>query len=70
MSRFILCFESHAEDGKVWAIRTKGKWIRVTHVLCGVPVETVYRGSNARQPKAYLVGEGHVIVGKERAVIL
>lgn len=50
----ILCFEAHARDGRVWAVRHKGRWMRARRLVVEAPTETVYRGREARQPKAYL----------------
>ena len=53
-----LCFDHHATDGKVWAIRAGNTWHRVAHVITRIPMQTVYRGPKAAQPNAYLRGVG------------
>lgn len=50
----ILCFEAHAADGRVWSVRHQNRWQTCHAVRVLAPVETVYRGRAARQPKAYL----------------
>jgi hypothetical protein len=57
---FILCFEAHRADGKVWSIRQGGKWRTAHEIYIDVPVRTVYVGLQTRQPKAYLMGTGVV----------
>jgi len=49
----ILCFEAHAKDGRVWALRHRGRWMRARRLVVTAPVVSVYRGPMARQPKAY-----------------
>jgi hypothetical protein len=59
--KIILCVDRlDAKDGMVWAVRTGGKWFsaRTVHVL--TDMETVFRGRDAMQPKAYLEGFGVV----------
>jgi len=64
----ILCFEAHHADGRVWAIRHRGKWTRWRAVVIqGVTVDTDYRGPKARQPKAALAMWGPVqVIGDRR----
>lgn len=50
--------------GRVWAISTQGRYLIATALDIQVPVETVFRGPAARQPKAYLKGKG--VVRKHR----
>jgi len=57
---FVLCFENHAKDGKVWALKTRGRWSRWATVRVSVPIDSTYRGKEARQPKAYFTGRGLV----------
>lgn len=45
---------------KVWAISTSGRYLIATDVQVHVPLETVFRGPGAKQPKAYLKGRGVV----------
>lgn len=66
---FILCFEAHRKDGRVWAVRQEGSWRLSREVDVLVPMNTVYRGPSARQPKAYLEGFGVVRGDKESLVI-
>jgi hypothetical protein len=57
-----LCFDAHAADGRVWAIRAGRMWLRAAVVETdGVEWATIYRGPRARQPRAYLRGTGYVI---------
>ncbi len=64
-----LCFDHHATDGKVWAIREGNTWRRAKAIDCRIPLETVYRGPKAQQPRAYLKGAGVVTLRKGIAVI-
>ena len=61
-NKFILCFENHREDGKVWSVRQGGVWqtVKEVHIYC--PVSTHYEGKDAEQPVAYLCGEGTIRV--------
>lgn len=68
--RFILCVDRFDRGaGQVWAVRTGGKWLtaRVVYVMVLV-MQTVFRGTNARQPKAYL--EGYGVVRRHRGGVL
>ncbi len=58
---FILCFERrHAPKGRVWAVKQGRRWRLAAEVVVQVPVETVFRGPDAKQPIAYLQGVGVV----------
>ena len=48
--------------GDVWTVRTKGRNRYVKQVKVRIPMVTRYRGDAARQPRAYLVGRGRVVV--------
>lgn len=56
MHPFILCFDNHKADGKVWCVKWKGAWRCAGMIQCFVPLSSVYKGPMARQPKAYLQG--------------
>lgn len=47
-------------DAETWTVRQGGRERHARKVRCLVPVETVYKGDTARQPRAYLRGEGRV----------
>lgn len=67
----ILCFEAHARDGRVWALRHRGKWTRAKQLICTAPIYSVYKGKDARQPKAFFRCFGHVkVVRREGALIV
>lgn len=57
---FILCYEATREDGIVWALRWGVKWFYARHVTLNVPVQTVFKGVKARQPRAFLRGRGRL----------
>lgn len=57
---FLLCFEANAADGRVWAVKVDHVWRLAREVSVLVPMLTVYRGPHARQPRAFMVGEGVV----------
>ena len=50
--------------GRVWAVQTGGKYLIAKAINVLVPVETVFKGPDAKQPKAYLKGKG--VVRKHR----
>lgn len=56
-----LCFDAHAPDGRVWAVRVGRTWHRVAHVDCAARLTTVYKGRHARQPRAYLHGHATTV---------
>ena len=57
-----LCFDAHATDGLVWAVRAGRRWLRARDVVStNLTWTTVYRGPTAPQPRAYLRGAGRVI---------
>lgn len=61
---FLLCFDAHRADRKVWSVRVGARgWRCAEFVQVRVPVETHYRGQDARQPRAYLYGVGVVRSG-------
>jgi hypothetical protein len=47
--------------GRVWAIETGKRYLTAREVRVSIPLETVFRGPTARQPKAYLRGKGRVV---------
>lgn len=58
---FLLCIDRlDKADGRVWAVKIGAKWFTAHTVHVWVDVETVFKGKNARQPKAYLEGVGVV----------
>lgn len=67
--RFILCFEAHRKDQRVWSVRTGRQWFCAETVALNVPVQTVYLGLQHRQPRAYLAGVGIVRAVPERITI-
>lgn len=56
-------------DSDVWTIRQHQKDRHVRSVDIRVPVQTIYRGSSASQPRAYLRGFGSVEIEKGHAII-
>ncbi len=58
----LVCFEAHADDGYVWAVRHRGRWSRWRQVSITAPSVSVYRGPTARQPRAYLQMTGAKLV--------
>ena len=66
-----LCFDAHAADGLVWAVRAGRTWLRAAVVETdGIEWMTVYRGPRARQPRAYLRGAGYVIRHADGSITL
>lgn len=59
--KVIVCIDRFdAKGGRVWAVRTGRTWITAKTVHVWIDMETVFKGRNARQPKAYLEGYGVV----------
>lgn len=54
---------------RVWAIEQGGRYQIATRVTVKVPLETVFRGPDAKQPKAFLRGRGIVRWRGRQAVI-
>lgn len=68
--RLWLCFDAHRTDNQVWAIRHGNQWHRAKSVDARIPMQTVYRGPQAKQPKAYLVGQAQrVTINGGEAII-
>lgn len=66
-----LCFEAHKADGNVWSVWHGNRWHEAAHVICdGVLLETVYRGKEARQPKAYLTTRQAVTVDRHGTTLV
>lgn len=65
-------FDASRFAGDIWTIRQHNRNCYVKRVVCEVPLVTIYRGHEARQPRAYLKGigvvriqQGHAIISKE-----
>lgn len=57
--KIVLCVDRFdAKDGRVWAVRTGRQWLTAHTVHVWIDMETVFRGKDAIQPKAYLTGVG------------
>lgn len=57
---FTVCFEAHVKNRRVWAVKQGRTWRTARSVSIQVPTSTVYKGAEARQPRAYMVGIGIV----------
>lgn len=59
---FLICFEAHnrRKNGRVWAVKQGSRWRMAREVSILVPTLTVYKGADAKEPKAYLQGVGVV----------
>lgn len=55
---FIVCFDAHRPDGKVWAVQQSRRWLCAASVHVQVPLTSVYLGPDVAQPKAYFQGVG------------
>ncbi len=65
-----ICFEAHAADGQVWAVKARNRWMTAAHVQClGVELQTVYR-PRGPEPKAYLRGSARVVYQDGDSIIL
>lgn len=54
-------FAAAKGDPDIWTVFVKGQEQYAKKVYCKVPLETIYRGDSAPQPRAYLKGKGVVI---------
>lgn len=55
--KFIICIDRFDTlGGRVWAVCVDGSWKMAKRVNVQVPMTTVFKGLNARQPIAYLTG--------------
>ena len=61
MSVLWVCFDNHADDGQVWAVREGNVWHRAAQIDIQIPLSSVYKGANAPQPRAYFRGSGKVV---------
>lgn len=55
---------------RVWTLECKSKSYILTAVSIYVPLTTVFKGRDAKQPKAYLEGIGIIKIRGRRAVIV
>lgn len=56
-----LCIDRFdAPNGHIWAVRDGRRWLTARTVHIDIAMETIYRGMEAQQPKAYLTGFGVV----------
>lgn len=53
----------------IWTVHLSDRCIQVRKAIVRVPVETIYKGATARQPRAYLRGTGVVRVSGHTARI-
>lgn len=54
---------------KVWTVHLSDRCIQTKKVICGVPLESVYKGDAAPQPRAYFKGRGTIHMLKDRVEI-
>ena len=47
-----------APQGRIWAVRDGHQWLTAKCVRILIEMQTVFKGIDARQPKAYLAGVG------------
>lgn len=47
-----------------WTVHLSNQCIQTPKVLVKVPIETIYKGDTAPQPRAFLKGKGRVIARK------
>lgn len=68
-----ICFEQHAHDGRVWSVRFRGKWHTTKSVTIDAlraDITTVYRGPNARQPRAYICVDANDVQGDAERIVV
>lgn len=54
----------------VWTVHLSDRCIQTRQVEVRVPVQTVYKGDSAPQPRAFLRGKGIVRVSRNKVVIV
>lgn len=55
--KFILCIDRFDALGdRIWAVALDGSWSMHKRLDVQVPMQTVFKGVDAKQPKAYLTG--------------
>ena len=57
------------DGGLVWALSYGSRYFVLKQIDCRVPVVTVFRGVDAKQPRAFLTGVGQITINENRAVI-
>lgn len=70
--KFIISFNrAAAQHGQkeVWNVRTAGRCLQVTEVLCLVPVKTRFR-PKGRQPREVLIGKGRMLIDTDGAAVI
>lgn len=55
---------------KVWTVHTSKGCVQTKEVCCWAPMMSVYKGTNARQPRAFMEGRGIIRVFPDRVIIL
>lgn len=53
-------FGARKGSSDTWTVKSGGKNQHARKVICDVPLETIYKGDSAPQPRAYLKGRGVV----------
>lgn len=54
----------------VWTVHLSDQCIQAKSVRVYVPLQTVYKGATARQPRAYMKGKGIIRVHKDYVSIV
>ena len=62
--RTLVCFEKHAADGTVWAVKHRNRWHLAKALAIRVPMETRYQPG--RQPVAYFYTDEPVRLSRTR----
>ena len=63
-------FNARKASKDAWTIHLSKKCIFAPKVEVRVPVETIYKGDSAPQPRAFLKGKGIITIKKDRTVVI
>lgn len=54
----------------VWTVHTSDRCIQTRNVHVKVPLDAIYKGPEARQPRAFMKGKGVITVGRNGDVTI
>lgn len=54
----------------IWTVHTSKACIPARHVVVQVPIEAIYKGPEAPQPRAFLVGRGQIDIQRNGTVVI
>lgn len=57
------------KDPDIWTVHMSDRCIQIKKVIIKCPLESVYKGPDARQPRAYFKGKAIVEVKRDEVVL-